>query len=103
MKGISIMSKLVNTSREFKGDYTIVTNAYMDNGMPHEVLVTQEIYVKDDLKEHLDEAAVGLGMDGLHGAAGEDSLFYKSSVVLTIVDLHSIMGKIEKHRRLKDE
>lgn len=97
------MSKLVNTSREFKGDYTIVTNAYMDNGMPHEVLVTQEIYVKDDLKEHLDEAAVGLGMDGLHGAAGEDSLFYKSSVVLTIEDMHCIMAKVDKHRRLKDD
>ena len=43
MKGISLMSKLVNTSREFKGDYIIVTNAYMDDGIPHEVLVTQAV------------------------------------------------------------
>ena len=92
------MSKLVNTSREFKGDYTIVTNVYMDNGIPHEVLVTQEIYVRDDLKQHLDEAAAGLGMDGLEGAAGEDALFYKSSVVLTIADLHCIMAKVDKHK-----
>ena len=90
------MSKLINTSREFKGDYTVVTNAYIDDGMPHEILVTQEIYIKDDLE-------TDLGTDGLQGATGEDSLFYKSSVVLTIVDLHCIMGKIEKHRRLKDD
>ena len=94
------MSKLIHSSREFNGNYTIVTNVYMDKGIPHEVLVIQEIHVKNDLKTHLDEAAEDLGVPG---SESNDSLFHKSSVVLTIVDLHCIMGKIEKHRRFKDD
>jgi len=90
------MSKLINSSREFKGDYTIVTNAYIDEGVPHELLVTQEIHVK----KRLDEAGEDLGIPG---SESNDFLFHKSSVVLTIKDLHCIMGKIEKHRRLEND
>jgi len=80
------LSKLIDTNKQFIGDYTIVTSIYTDDGLPKEVSITQEIHSKEYSMED---------MDGLEGGESSDKLFYKSNVILSIDQLYRVVNKVE--------